>query len=251
MTILFVTGENKIVSIGPVKQTGSNLLEMILRESGRFIMRGKDEFIALSEKKTRPFAISGTIGVGSSAEHFHAYDSGPDGANTIFGTTEMFPQDLLNEYPVEQLEIYGLALLVDLTLDTEPGDAIARLKAAHMSFWITRQPQTSFANEDNVSVSLSAYQSTPERGLTEITEGVVKTTIKKKLKPSFIPIKSSFVIDKTKDKLYVYEDADVIGYCAASTAGGSITGSGSFEHRLIVGRGFLPEEVEELLSPSQ
>ncbi len=251
MTITFVTGENKIITIGPVKQSGSNLLEMILRESGRFIFRGKDEFIALSEKKTRVYGIDGTIGAGSSAEHNHTYDSVPDGQSTIFGTSDMFPQDLVQEYPVDQLEVYGLALLLDMSLSAEPGDAIGRLKGAKIQFWISRQPLTSFAQEDNVSVSLSAYQTIPEKGLSEITEGVLKTTVKKKLVPAFVPIKSSFPVDKLKDKLYLYSDVDILGYCAASTAGGNFTGTSNFEHRLIVGRGFLPEEVEELLSPSQ
>ena len=48
----FITGENKIVSIGIVpSEGGQNSLEMILRESGRFIIGGIAEFIALSEKK--------------------------------------------------------------------------------------------------------------------------------------------------------------------------------------------------------
>ena len=67
----FTTGENKIVSIGIVpREGGQNSLEMILRESGRFIIRGIVEFIALSEKKTRAISISGSIGAISTAEHF-------------------------------------------------------------------------------------------------------------------------------------------------------------------------------------
>lgn len=251
MTILFITGDNKVVVIGPVKQVGSNLLEMILRESGRFILRDKDEFIALSEKKIRAITVSGSIAAGSSAEHFHSYDDVPTSQDTTFESGDMFPQDLLQEYKVDKLEIYGIALLLDMSLTVKPPDAVPRLKGVHTNLWITRQPQTNFAPEDCVGGSFSAYQSTPENGLVSCTEGVLTTTVKKKLKPAFVPIKSSFVIDKTKDKLYVYKEDGIVGYCEASTGGGTVTGSAVFEHRLIVGQGFLPEEVEELLSPSQ
>lgn len=247
----FIAGENKLVTIGIVpSEGGRNGLEMILRESGRFIIRDIAAFIALSEKKTRAITVSGTIGVGSSAEHFAEYDTTP-GNNVLMRSADMFPQDLLNNYKVEELEVYGIAVLLNLSLSTEPGDAVARLLGAHIKFWISRQPLTSWAEEDSIGIIFSAYQTLPSSGVKGITEGVLKTTLKVKQIPAFVPIKSSFSIRKTVDELYVYIDSSVLGYCEASGAGGSITGSATLDMRLIVGKGFLPEEVEELLSPSQ
>lgn len=249
----FATGNNKVIKIGNVpSKGGNNTLEMILRESGRFIIRGVDEFIALSEKKTRAITVGGSIGAGSQAEYFNQYDSSPVGVDTQFETGDMFPQDMLNEYTkVTQVNIYGIALLCDMSLTGEPSDAIARLLGLHGNYWISRQPITSWANEDCVGVSISAYNTIPEKGLSEITEGVTKLTAKKKLIPLFVPIKSSFPVDKTKDKVYLWSDIAILGYCAASTLGGSVAGSCTLDHRFIIGKGFLAEEVEELLSPTQ
>lgn len=246
----FVAGENVLINIGPIpKLGGSNSLEMILRESGRFIIRGPDEFIALSEKKTRTITISGTIGAGSDAEHFVEYEVNPGSVQMESG--DMFPQDMLNEYPVDEIQIYGIATLLNLSITGEPGDAVARLLGSHIQYWISRQPLTSWNPEDSVGITLSAYQTLAQNGLGLVTEGVVVGTLKKKLIPIFSPIKSSFDVRKIQDKLYMYSDATILGYCAASTAGGSINGSAILDQRLIIGRGFLPEEVEELLSPSQ
>ncbi|MBA7566089.1 hypothetical protein ES708_07776 [subsurface metagenome] len=246
----FITGENKIVNIGPIpKFGGGNALEIILRESGRFIIRGPNEFIALSEKKTRTITISGTIGAGSTAEHLAEYEANPTSVQMESG--DMFPQDMLNEYPVDHVKIYGIATLLQLSLGSEPGDAVARLLGSHIKYWISRQPLTSWSEEDSVGIMMSAYQTLPQNGLGLITEGVVVGTVKKKLIPIFSPIKSSFDVRKIQDKLYVYSDVTVLGYCGASTLGGSITGSAVLDQRLIIGMGFLPEEVEELLSPSQ
>jgi len=246
----FITGENKIVNIGPIpKLGGSNALEIILRESGRFILRGPNEFIALSEKKTRTITVTGTIGASSAAEHFAAYDANPD--NVQMESGDMFPQDLLNEYPVDQMQIYGIATLLNLSLGSEPADAVARLLGSHIKYWISRQPLTSWAEEDSIGLMLSAYQTLPQNGLGDIVEGVVIGTAKKKLIPVFSPIKSSFDVRKIQDKLYLYSDVTVLGYCAASTAGGNVSGSAIMDQRLIIGMGYLPEEVEELLSPSQ
>lgn len=246
----FITGENKIVNIGPIpKLGGSNALEIILRESGRFIIRGPNEFIALSEKKTRTITVTGTIGASSDAEHFAEYDANPD--NVQMESGDMFPQDLLNEYPVDRLQIYGIATLLNLSVGSEPADAIARLLGSHIKYWISRQPLTSWAEEDSIGLMLSAYQTLPQNGLGLITEGVVIGTAKKKSIPVFSPIKSSFDVRKIQDKLYLYSDVTVLGYCEASTAGGSISGSAILDQRLIIGMGYLPEEVEELLSPSQ
>ena len=246
----FVTGENKVVNIGPIpKFGGSNGLEMILRESGRFIIRGPDEFIALSEKKTRSITVSGTIGAGSSAERFVEYENNP--GSVQMESSDMFPQDMLNEYPVEEVQIYGIATLMNLSIGTQPTDAIARLLGSHAKYWISRQPLTSWNEEDSINITMSAYQSLAQNGLGLITEGVVIGTLKKKLIPIFSPIKSSFDVRKIQDKLYMYSDVTVLGHCAASILGGSVTGSAILDQRLIIGRGFLPEEVEELLSPSQ
>ncbi|TKJ26217.1 MAG: hypothetical protein CEE42_05240 [Promethearchaeota archaeon Loki_b31] len=246
----FITGENKVINIGPIpKFGGSNGLEMILRESGRFIIRGPNEFIALSEKKTRTITVSGTIGAGSSAEHFAEYETNP--GNVQMESGDMFPQDLLNEYPVDSIQIYGIATLLGLSIGSQPTDAVARLLGGHIKYWISRQPLTSWNEEDLIGVMLSAYQTLPQNGLGLITEGVVIETAKKRLIPIFSPIKSSFPIRKIQDKLYLYSEVGVLGYCEASTAGGSITGSAVLDQRLIIGIGFLPEEVEELLSPSQ
>ena len=247
----FLTGENKIVNIGIVpNEGGRNGLEMILRESGRFIIRGINEFIALSEKKTRSITISGTIGVGSSAEHFVEHDATPSN-NVLMQSSDMFPQDLLNEYRVDELEIYGIAILLNLALGTEPGDAIARLLGQNLKLWISRQPLTSWSEEDSIGIIFSAYQTLPSNGIKAITEGVLINTTKVKQIPVFVPIKSSFSIRKSVEQLYIYIDSTILGYCAASTAGGSVSGTGTLDFRLIVGKGFLPEEVEELLSPSQ
>lgn len=246
----FITGENKIVNIGPIpKIGGSNALEIILRESGRFIIRGPNEFIALSEKKTRTITVTGTIGASSTAEHFAEYDANPD--NVQMESGDMFPQDLLNEYPVDRLQIYGIATLLNLSVGSEPADAVARLLGSHIKYWISRQPLTSWAEEDSIGLMLSAYQTLPENGLGLITEGVVIGTAKKKSILVFSPIKSSFDVRKIQDKLYLYSDVTVLGYCEASTTGGSISGSAILDQRLIIGMGYLPEEVEELLSPSQ
>lgn len=246
----FITGENMIINIGPIpKFGGSNGLEIILRESGRFIIRGVNEFIALSEKKTRTITISGTIGAGSDAEHFAEYEANP--SNVQMESGDMFPQDMLNEYPVDKLQIYGVATLLNLSISAEPADAVARVLGSHIKYWISRQPLTSWNEEDSVGITLSAYQSLAQNGLGLVTEGVCIGTVKKKLIPIFTPIKSSFDVRKILDKLYLYSDVTVLGYCAASTAGGNITASAILDQRLIVGRGFLPEEVEELLSPSQ
>lgn len=246
----FVTGENKVINIGPIPVLGgANGLEMILRESGRFIIRGQDEFIAMSEKKTKTITVSGTVGAGSSAEHFCEYESTPGVVQMASG--DMFPQDMLNEYPVDEIEIYGIASLLNLSISTEPADAVARLLGSHVKYWISRQPLTSWSEEDSIGLMFSAYQSIPQAGLDLITEGVVVGTIKTKQIPIFSPIKSSFSVRKVQDKLYLYSDVSILGYCAASTAGGSVQGSSILDQRLIIGRGYLPEEVEELLSPSQ
>ena len=223
---------------------------MILRESGRFIIRGIDEFIALSEKKTRTITISGTIGADSDAEHVHEYEATPGVSQ--FESADMFPQDMLNEYPsVEEVEIYGIASLLNLSVGTEPTDAVARLKGAHIKDWISRQPLTSWNPEDCIGMIFSAYQTTPLSGMEGITEGVITGTVQKNRIPIFTPIKSSFNIRKLHDILYLYSNIDILGYCAASTAGGSLSGSAVLDQRLVLGIGFLPEEVEELLSPSQ
>jgi len=246
----FLTGENKVVKIGTVPIDGGlNGLEMILRESGRFIIRGANSFIALSEKKTRPITITGTIGAGSSAEHFHEYEGNAGSVQMESG--DLFPQDMLNEYNVNTIEIYGVATLLDLALSEEPPDAIGRLKGVHINYWISRQPLTSWSPEDCVGLTFSAYQTLPMMGLQTITEGVLKTTVKKKRIPAFTPIKSSFHARKLQDIIYVYSDVAVLGYIEASTAGGNLVGSATLDQRLIIGKGFLPEEVEELLSPSQ
>lgn len=246
----FVAGENMVVNIGPIPQFGgSNGLEMILRESGRFIIRGQNEFIALSEKKTRTLTVSGTIGAGAGAEHFVEYEANPGSVQMESG--DMFPQDMLNEYPVDEIQVYGIATLLNLSISSEPADAVARLLGSHLKYWISRQPLTSWSEEDSIGLTLSAYQSLAQNGLGLVTEGVVVGTLKKKLIPIFSPIKSSFAVRKIQDKLYVYSDVSVLGYCGASIAGGSINGSAILDQRLIIGRGFLPEEVEELLSPSQ
>jgi len=234
----FITGENKIVNIGPVpKFGGGNGLEMILRESGRFIIRGPNEFVALSEKKTRTITVTGTIGASSAAEHFVEYEANP--GNVQMESGDMFPQDMLNEYPVDRIKIYGIAMLLDLSIGTEPADAVARLLGSHIKYWISRQPLTSWNEEDSIGVMLSAYQTLPQNGLGDIVEGVVIGTTKKKLIPVFSPIKSSFDVRKIQDKLYVYSDATILGYCGASTAGGSVSGSAVLDQRLIIGMGFL------------
>lgn len=246
----FVSGENKVVNIGLVPSLGgSNGLEMILRESGRFIIRGVNEFIALSEKKTRTITISGTIESSSAAEHITEYEVNPGSVQMESG--DMFPQDMLNEYPVEEIQIYGIATLLGLSLGTQPTDAEARLLGSHVKYWIARQPLTSWSEEDSIGIMFSAYQTLPEKGLGGITEGVVVGTLKKKLIPVFSPIKSSFDVRKILDKLYLYSDITILGYCGASALGGSVSGSAILDQRLVIGRGFLPEEVEELLSPSQ
>ena len=248
--MVFIAGENKIVNIGLIPGWGGNNgLEMILRESGRFIIRGDGEFIALSEKKTRPITISGTIAASSSAEHFNQYDDQP--GNVEYGSGEIFPQDLLNEYNVEQMEIYGISSLLKLALTAEPSDAVARLLGAHIKYWISRQPLSSWNPEDCIGIIISAYQTVPIKGMQEITEGVTVSTTKVRQIPVFSPIKSSFDVRKLKDKLYLYSSIDIMGYCDASTAGGAVTGSATLDTRFIIGQGFLPEEVEELLSPSQ
>ncbi len=246
----FITGESKIINIGSVPvHGGANCLAMILREAGRFIVRGVGEFIALSEKKTRTITVSGVIGTSSDAEHFVEYDVNP--LNIQMESSDLFPQDMLNEYKVDDIEIYGIATLLNLSLTAEPSDAVARLKGAHINYWVSRQPLTSWNPEDSIGIVFSAYQSIPMSGLQLLTEGVLVGTVKKKLLPIFSPIKSSFTVRKTIDTLYVYSDVGVLGYCDASTLGGNITGSAIIDQRLIIGKGFLPEEVEELLSPSQ
>lgn len=246
----FIAGENKTINIGTVPIDGGlNGLEMILRESGRFIIRGKNEFIALSEKKTRSITISGTIGSSSSAEHFAEYEANP--GNIQMESGDLFPQDMLNAYNVEEVQIYGIATLLNLSLSAEPSDAVARLLGAHINYWISRQPLTSWNPEDAAGLIFSAFQTLPRLGLENITEGVMITTLKKRQLPAFTPIKSSFNARKLQDKIYVYSDVGVLGHCAASTSGGSITGSAVLDQRLIIGIGFMPEEVEELLSPSQ
>jgi len=246
----FIAGENMIVNIGPIPMFGGNNgLEMILRESGRFVIRGPNEFIALSEKKTRTITITGTIGASSAAEHFAEYEANPGSVQMESG--DIFPQDMLNEYPVDRLQIYGIATLLNLSIGSEPADAVARLLGSHIKYWISRQPLTSWNEEDSIGLMLSAYQTLPQNGLGLLTEGVILGTTKKKLIPIFSPIKSSFDVRKIQDKLYMYSDVSVLGYCEASTAGGNISGSAILDQRLVVGIGFLPEEVEELLSPSQ
>ena len=246
----FITGEGKIINIGPIpNEGGSNSLEMILRESGRFIIRGEDEFIALSEKKTRTITITGTIGADSSAEHVSEYEATPGVSQ--FASADMFPQDMLNEYAIEEIEIYGVASLLNMSVASEPADAVVRLKGAHIKEWISRQPLTSWNPEDCIGMIFSAYQSIPVAGMKEITEGVLLGTVQKNRIPIFTPIKSSFSIQKLKDILYLYTNIQVLGYCAASTAGGSMSGTAVLDQRLVIGQGFLPEEVEELLSPSQ
>lgn len=247
----FVTGESKVITIGSIPDIGGkNVLEMILRESGRFIIRDEDDsFIALSEKKTRTITVSGTIGATSSAEHFSQYDDNP--VNVQYESGDVFPQDLLIEYPVDAMDIYGIASILDLTLSGEPSDAVARLKGGHFKYWLSRQPMTSWNPEDCVGLLFSAYQSIPSNGMGTNLEGVVVGTVKKLRIPVFTPIKSSFEISKLKEILYLYSSSDILGYCAASTLGGSITGAAVLDCRLIVGQGYLPEEVEELLSPSQ
>lgn len=246
----FIAGENKVVKIGSVPVDGGlNGLEMILRESGRFIIRGRGEFIALSEKKTRTITVDGSIGASSDAEHFCEYETTPGSIQMESG--DLFPQDMLNSYNVKEVNIYGIATLLNLSLSAEPSDAIARLKGAHINYWISRQPMTSWNPEDCVGLIFSAFQTLPMIGLQTITEGVMVTTAKKKMTPVFTPIKSSFGARKIQDIIYLYSDIAVLGYCAASTLGGSITGSAVVDQRLIIGVGFLPEEVEELLSPSQ
>ncbi len=164
----------------------------------------------------------------------------------------MFPQDLLNEYRIEDISIYGIAILLDLSVSSEPSDALVTLNGAHLQYWISRQPMTSWANEDSVTATLSAYNTLPQSGIGGgATEGVKITTAKKKIIPVFIPIKTSFVVRKSGDKIYLYNDADIKGFCDSSTIGGSAAGSAVIDHRLIIGKGYLPEEVEELLSPTQ
>ncbi|TFG23930.1 MAG: hypothetical protein EU529_05890 [Promethearchaeota archaeon] len=245
----FITGDNKIVNIGLVKSITSNALEVILRESGRFVMRYGESFVALSEKKTRTITIAGSIGAGSQAEHFHEYDQNPE--NVQFESGDIFPQDMLIEYPCKEVEIYGVQTLITMSLSSEPADAVARLKGGHLKYWISRKPITSWNNEDCIGFPYSAYQTTPENGLVSNAEGVIATTTKKNSIPIFTPIKSSFSVEKLKDILYLYIGSHGLGYCAASTNGGSISGSIAIDTRLVIGKGFLPEEVEELLSPSQ
>ncbi|MFX0072742.1 MAG: hypothetical protein ACFFAO_16790, partial [Candidatus Hermodarchaeota archaeon] len=215
--MVFLTGDNKIVKIGNVPNLGGfNALEMILRESGRFIIRsGTEDFIAISEKRTRSIPISGTISPGGNDEHFYEYDETPVGTETQFESAQLFPQDLLNEYKIDEIEIYGLMLLCNLDLSAQPAGVVARLKGVHANYWITRQPVTSWNPEDCVGVLFSAYNTIPEKGLSGNEEGVVVGSTKKKLIPVFVPIKSSFSVDKTKDKVYLYSDVAILGYCPA------------------------------------
>jgi hypothetical protein len=222
---------------------------VVLREAGRFIIKGDHEFIALSEKKTKSITITGATGASYAAAHFHEYETSP--SFSVFETADVFPQDLLNDYKIDEISIYGIVSLLDMSLTSQPADAIARLKGVHNEYWISRQPLTSWNNEDCIKLLFSAYQTTPENALITIVEGVLTTTTKKVSIPGFSPIKSSYSVARLKDKLYLYSLTDILGYCAASTAGGSIAGTATLDQRLVIGVGYLPEEVEELLAPSQ
>ena len=248
--MVFVSGESKIIYIGCVPSIGGyNALEIILRESGRFIIKTPSGFIALSEKKVRTITVAGAIGAAAGAQHFHEYEDNP--GNVQFDSADLFPQDLFNEYPINEIEIYGISSLLNLNLTGQPADAVARLKGMHAEYWISRQPLTAWNNEDLIKLLFSAYQSVPEQGLIGVTEGILTTTTKKISIPVFSPIKSSYPARRLTDKIYLYSLTDLIGYCANSAAGGNISASATLDQRLVIGVGFLPEEVEELLSPTQ
>ncbi|MHA1334260.1 MAG: hypothetical protein ACTSPW_00790 [Promethearchaeota archaeon] len=241
-------GHKKFSVIGPCPMYGGfNALEVVLRESGRYIMKGDDAFIALSQKKTREINISGSVSSNQDAQWIVQYDENPQ--QIEFNSADMFPQDLQNDYrDIKELDVYGLLALCDMSLTSKPSDAETYMKSTKSIIWITRQPTTSFANEDGVSVQFFAYCSMP---LLSQGEGVTTTTTKKHLIPIFTPIRMNEGVRKGIDKIYVYNDTMILIYCENSTAGGNINGSVNLEYRLILGMGYLQEEVEELITATQ
>ncbi len=248
-----IVGECKIINIGPVPLIGGyNSQEIMLRDSGRYVIKGENDFIALSDKKTRTKPVSITIPASTPNIHVFEYDESPVATDHTFGSGEMFPNDLVTDFPVQELQLYGLVMMLDLSIASEPTDGIAMLNGAHVQVWMSRQPMTSWNDEDSINVTFSAYQSIAQCGITcQNDEGVRKLTTQKKLIPVFVPVKSQFMISKTKEKIYIYTKITIVGYQKASTAGGSIGGSSILSVSLVEGIGYLPEEVEELLSPAQ
>ena len=243
----FTTGKNAVITISGYANVNGNAQEIILRDSGRFVVRYPNEFVALSNKKQRSITISGSIPASWTADYFSNHEQ--PAVVSEFGSAEIFPQDLIDEYKPEELELYGVVSLVDLAIATKPADAAsARLLGANCQYWIARQALSSWAPEDSIIFNALAYNHIPK---VDETEGVTTTTTKKKLIPIFTPIKTHLKVRKLVDLVHLYSDVTIWGHCAASTNGGSIAGTATLDQRLVIGQGFLPEEVEELLSPSQ
>ncbi|MBD3156623.1 hypothetical protein GF369_02220 [Candidatus Peregrinibacteria bacterium] len=214
-------------------------------------MRSPSGFIAISEKKTRNINISGAISAASGAERFEEYESTPQVQE--FESADLFPQDMLNEYKVEEVLLYGMIWLIDMSLSAVPADAETKLFGVNLSTWISRQPMTSWNPEDSINLGFRTFclTATDAMGDSGSSPGITTDTVKKKRQPAFSPIKNYVPVRKTHDKIYVYSDATVVGYHEPSTAGGTVTGTANVECRLVEGLGYLPEEVEELLSPTQ
>jgi len=243
----FVTGSDKVVIIGPNNFVGGqNALEIILRPQGRYIARTKRGFVARSEKKTKSFAVSGTST--NTSELFYEYET-PGAGDHTFEKTDLFPQEIVNDYPVDTQRLYGIMGLVDISVSSDPADNDdSRIYGVWVKNWISKQPMSSWSDEDCVRIGFFAYTG----GSTLFAAGgtgVRLGTVKKMLVPSFIPIKSWMHLRKTDDKLYVYTDV-----VAAGKSGGTITTPGAFaatvgiDYRAVTGLGFLPEEVEHMLS---
>ena len=250
--VTFVDGNNKRITIGKPGISGMNVLEMIFREEGRFVIRSSSGFIALSQSKSRNITISGTLGAGALEGFFHVYEDNPFVLE--FEQPDMFPQDLTNEYAVDELMLYGVMWEVNMALTGEPADVDPPvvLMAVDFNAWISRQPMSSWSTGDAINVLALAYETQSMHNMSGAgTSGVAVNTVKKHIVPMFSPIKTYLYVRKQHDKMRIYTDAAVVGYHGETTNGGSIEGSASITARLIMGRGYLPEEVEELLSAHQ
>ena len=243
----FINGDDQCVKIGTTQLGGYNALETILREQGRFIIKSPSGFIALSEKKTRNISISGSIPIQTDPANWYEYEASP--TSVVFESADVFPQDLINEYQTEQLMLYGIAWLFDADLSSVPADSEqCMIQSINLSSWISRQPMSSWNDEDSINVNITC--SGVPGGMGAVT-GLRSTTVKKKRVPIFSPIKSYVPMRKSLDKMYLYTDAMIVGYCDAIASSDSVAGNVSVEARLIEGLGYLPEEVEELLSANQ
>ncbi len=171
------------------------------------------------------------------------YDANPTVLE--FAKSDIFTSELLEQSKVDKLELYGIMVLPGGAMSNE-GGVENRIQGMISQFWYSKLPIQAWDDNDCIKGQFLVSSVSPMGGA---NEGIRASTSQVKSMPAFAPIKSWMDIG-INDKVYIYSRTNSYGYCGAGTPG-AIIGNTTQSVKLIVGKGFLAETVEEILCPAQ